>query len=50
MAMEANLMGSTILNSLRIGQQDARVTRACILEGELVVYDDSVYVIDIISL
>ncbi|KIL90810.1 hypothetical protein FAVG1_05505 [Fusarium avenaceum] len=24
-----------------IGQQDARVTRACILEGELVVYDDS---------
>ncbi|WZH44758.1 Dna ligase 4 [Fusarium acuminatum] len=32
----------TILHSLRIGQPDARVTKACILEGELVVYDDSI--------
>ncbi|KAL6924775.1 hypothetical protein FSHL1_002024 [Fusarium sambucinum] len=31
----------TILESLKIGQPDARVTKACILEGELVVYDDS---------
>ncbi|KAM0274173.1 hypothetical protein ACHAPA_001125 [Fusarium lateritium] len=31
----------TILDSLRIGQPEARVKKACILEGELVVYDDS---------
>ncbi|GKT97883.1 dna ligase 4 [Fusarium langsethiae] len=31
----------TISESLRIGQPDVRVTKACILEGELVVYDDS---------
>ncbi|KAI1072833.1 hypothetical protein LB507_002954 [Fusarium sp. FIESC RH6] len=31
----------TILESLRIGQPDTRVKKACILEGELVVYDDS---------
>ncbi|KAM0346925.1 hypothetical protein ACHAPU_005265 [Fusarium lateritium] len=31
----------TILESLRIGQPDARVSKACILEGELAVYDDS---------
>ncbi|KAF4443862.1 hypothetical protein F53441_11321 [Fusarium austroafricanum] len=31
----------TILESLQIGQPDAKVTKACILEGELVVYDDS---------
>lgn len=43
-------MGSTILDSLRIGQPDARVTKACILEGELVVYDDSVCAADLISL
>ncbi|KAF5630910.1 DNA ligase 4 [Fusarium sp. NRRL 52700] len=30
-----------ILESLKIGQPDARVKKACILEGELVVYDDS---------
>ncbi|KAF0638432.1 hypothetical protein FPSE5266_02778 [Fusarium pseudograminearum] len=30
----------TILESLKIGQPDARVTKGCILEGELVVYDD----------
>ncbi|KAF5979832.1 hypothetical protein FBULB1_5519 [Fusarium bulbicola] len=31
-----------ILESLKIGQPDARVKKACILEGELVAYDDSV--------
>ncbi|KAF5677939.1 dna ligase 4 [Fusarium heterosporum] len=31
----------TILGSLRIGQPNAKVKKACILEGELVVYDDS---------
>ncbi|KAF5593038.1 DNA ligase 4 [Fusarium subglutinans] len=31
-----------ILESLKIGQPDARVRKACILEGELVAYDDSV--------
>ncbi|KAF5724053.1 DNA ligase 4 [Fusarium mundagurra] len=30
-----------ILESLKIGLPDARVKKACILEGELVVYDDS---------
>ncbi|KAH8733583.1 hypothetical protein BGZ61DRAFT_162963 [Ilyonectria robusta] len=30
-----------ILESLKIGQGDARVTKGCILEGELLVYDDS---------
>ncbi|CVK89298.1 uncharacterized protein FMAN_04399 [Fusarium mangiferae] len=30
-----------ILESLKIGQPDARVKKTCILEGELVVYDDS---------
>uniref|UniRef100_A0A098DN54 ATP-dependent DNA ligase family profile domain-containing protein n=1 Tax=Gibberella zeae (strain ATCC MYA-4620 / CBS 123657 / FGSC 9075 / NRRL 31084 / PH-1) TaxID=229533 RepID=A0A098DN54_GIBZE len=30
----------TIIESLKIGQPDARVTKGCILEGELVVYDD----------
>ncbi|KAF4344489.1 hypothetical protein FBEOM_1546 [Fusarium beomiforme] len=30
-----------ILESLKIGQADTRVKKACILEGELVVYDDS---------
>lgn len=33
---------SVILESLRIGKSDARVSRGCILEGELVVYDDLV--------
>lgn len=31
-----------ILESLKIGQGDARITKGCILEGELLVYDDSV--------
>ena len=32
----------TILESLQIGRPGAKVTKACILEGELVAYDDSV--------
>lgn len=31
-----------ILESLKTGQGDARITKGCILEGELLVYDDSV--------
>ncbi|KAJ4167978.1 hypothetical protein NW754_011793 [Fusarium falciforme] len=31
----------TILESLQIGRPGAKVTKACILEGELVAYDDS---------
>ncbi|KAM5374858.1 hypothetical protein ACJZ2D_006202 [Fusarium nematophilum] len=31
----------TILESLKIGQSGAKVAKACILEGELVAYDDS---------
>lgn len=31
-----------ILESLKIGHGDARITKGCILEGELLVYDDSV--------
>ncbi|KAH7264205.1 hypothetical protein B0J15DRAFT_266115 [Fusarium solani] len=31
----------TILESLQIGKPGAKVTKACILEGELVAYDDS---------
>lgn len=32
----------TILESLQIGKPGAKITKACILEGELVAYDDSV--------
>lgn len=39
---QANITLRTIIESLKIGQPDARVTKGCILEGELVVYDDYV--------
>jgi hypothetical protein len=39
----------TILESLQIGKPGAKVTKACILEGELVAYDDSVCFYDTFS-
>ncbi|ENH64700.1 DNA ligase 4 [Fusarium oxysporum f. sp. cubense race 1] len=41
-ALHGDPLDRIIQESLKIGQPDTRVKKACILEGELVVYDDSV--------